>query len=458
MFFRPKVSTLVQELKDLDREEGANVETVRHALAKLEELCLQRAHALSTIDEDGLPALSKSLFSEDMTVRQAAAGCLQNIALHDGCDRAMVRLGVILPALAGCLSAPDEPLIERAAGALANLTCEPAHVEQIVRSGAVPRLLGGLALDRPAVTQTACSRALANLSLAVDGACIGGSGSVAGESIGGRCGGGWIGVASDARRRVLAELLDGCQALCELFADAADAIPPSKATAGASAHSNSSTSVERGAFAEGAGGAVVGEETRCLQYVAQIVRNISPGSEVRLGKAGVIPTLLQCLSASEPTRAAASAALAILAAAEPNRTRLLKAGAVLPLLGALRNANGARRESALVAHCLGDSESRTRTPPPLPLLRISSASSSPVPCPPVAQALSRICSAVRRPRRRRPRSPCSMQGASTSSWTACRNPAPADATAPLPTTAAHALHPQPPPLPTARSLDRGSAN
>ena len=74
MFFRPKVSTLVQELKDLDREEGANVETVRHALAKLEELCLQRAHALSTIDEDGLPALSKSLFSEDMTVRQAAAG------------------------------------------------------------------------------------------------------------------------------------------------------------------------------------------------------------------------------------------------------------------------------------------------------------------------------------------------------------------------------------------------
>lgn len=95
---------------------------------------------------------------------------------------------------------------------------------------------------------------------------------------------------------------------------------------------------------------------------------------------------------------------------------------------------------------------------PLPLLRISSASSSPVPCPPVAQALSRICSAVRRPRRRRPRSPCSMQGASTSSWTACRNPAPADATAPLPTTAAHALHPQPPPLPTARSLDRGSAN
>ena len=144
MFFRPKVSTLVQELKDLDREEGANVETVRHALAKLEELCLQKAHALSTIDEDGLPALSKSLFSEDMTVRQAAAGCLQNIALHDGCDRAMVRLGVILPALAGCLSAPDEPLIERAAGALANLTCEPAHVEQIVRSGAVPRLLGGL--------------------------------------------------------------------------------------------------------------------------------------------------------------------------------------------------------------------------------------------------------------------------------------------------------------------------
>jgi len=319
-----------------------------------------------------------------MTVRQAAAGCLQNIALHDGCDRAMVRLGVILPALAGCLSAPDEPLIERAAGALANLTCEPAHVEQIVRSGAVPRLLGGLALDRPAATQTACSRALANLSLAVDGACIGGSGSVAGESIGGRCGGGWIGVASDARRRVLAELLDGCQALCELFADAADAIPPSKATAGASAHSNSSTSVERGAFAEGAGGAVVGEETRCLQYVAQIVRNISPGSEVRLGKAGVIPTLLQCLSASEPTRAAASAALALLAAAEPNRTRLLKAGAVLPLLGALRNANGARRESALVAHCLGDSESRTRTPPP------SHFSASPPPHPlPFLARLSR---------------------------------------------------------------------
>ena len=238
------------------------------------------------------------------------------------------------------------------------------------------------------------------------------------------------------------------------FADAADAIPPSKATAGASAHSNSSTSVERGAFAEGAGGAVVGEETRCLQYVAQIVRNISPGSEVRLGKAGVIPTLLQCLSASEPTRAAASAALALLAAAAPNRS---------PAAGSACRRRPAKRQRGATrvrAGCtlprrfrVSDADSS-----PLPLLRISSASSSPAPCPPVAQALSRICSAVRRPRRRRPRSPCSMPGASTSSWTACRTPAPADATAPLPTTAAHALHPQPPPLPTARSLDRGSAN
>ena len=307
----------------------------------------------------------------------------------------MVRLGVILPAPRGlpiCSTSNSS-----SAPALANPTCEPAHVEQIVRSGAVPRLLGGSRRPTGGHADGLLARSRTSWPSTAPA-------SAAGKSR-------WrehrrpvrwrlIGVASDARRRVLAELLDGRQALCELFADAADAIPPSKATAGASAQQlldvGGARRVCGGRGGRGGGRGDAVPAVRCTD------RHISPGSEVsREGWRHSDP-------ASVSPQASRRARLHLPRWLSSRRQSRIARGCSRPAPcsppGALRNANGARRESALVAHCLGDSESRTRTPPPPTsphLLRLILSRSLPA-C--RAGAL-RICSAVRRPRRRRPRSP-----------------------------------------------------
>jgi len=252
------VSTLLQGVQDADA----------NALKRVEAMSARPIHAKRLVAAGAVNVVSQCL-REHPILRQTAAGCLQNLAILDEGNEALLGTGTVKSLcdyLDGAVESKDEGLSSRCAGAIANTGGK--HIVEVAEAGGMGSLMAALVEAEDSSTRATCARAVANLSQHVHDPTLDGQ----------------------AIRLLEEQFLESLPAVAPLLTAS-----PSEDDLQIDFHGQMAVAIS--------------------QFAAH------KAHRARIGKAGVIPPLVRCLASPLPLalRCAAARALARLALCDTNQ-------------------------------------------------------------------------------------------------------------------------------------------